>query len=352
MSNWHYTKDGQAVGPIPFESLRQLAVSGNLPDGTLVWTQGMSDWVSPSEVPGLANTSSPTSSPPDAAPAVSENPYAAPSSASNLAVNPTTNDLGDIEPGSEPLRIGMLISKSWDIFKNNIGIILGFGIVYLVITIAASYLFNMVFPTSGETIDLGFGEEFALQQDESPIAQILNSILSLFLGLGAIRFGLNLFNGYDASIPDLFSQGRLLLRSIFVYILLYILVAIVAIPGGAIIFASFNMGSGGEPNNAILIIGILLAFIPILYVVVRLSFAQHCLVDRDRATIDALKDSWALTKDNSMRIIALYIVQVLLVLGGALALIVGLIIALPVVYLSGIAAYLFLRHGWRAAANN
>jgi len=352
MSTWHYTKDGQAVGPIPFESLRQLAAQGELPDGTLVWTQGMPNWVPPSEVPGLANPNTPTASQTDATPAASDNPYAAPASAANLAVNPTTSELDDIPPGSEPLLIGTLISKSWNVFKNNIGIILGFGIVYLVIAIAASLIFASIFPASGEAIDIGLGDRFAIQQSESVVAQILNNILGLFLALGAIRFGLNLFNGHDASIPDLFSQGRLLIRSIVATILVYLFAAIVAIPGSAIIFASLNMGSGGDPNIALLAIGIPLALIPAIYVGTRLYFTQYCLVDRDRSTLDALSDSWALTKNNILRLILLFIVQVMIVLAGVLALVVGLIIAAPVVYLSSIAAYLFLRHGWRAATIN
>lgn len=352
MSNWHYTKDGQAVGPIPFESLRQLTASGELPDGTLVWTQGMPNWLPPSEVPGLANPNAPAPEDVTTATHRSENPYAAPSSAANLAVNPSTNDLDDIAPGSEPLRIDMLISKSWDIFKNNIGVIFAVGIIYIVISIVASQIFSTIFPGSGDAIDIGLGDQFALQQQESIIAQILDGILSLFLGLGAIRIGLNLLKGHDASISDLFSQGRLLIRSIFASILVYILAALVAIPGGAIIFVSFTMGGGGNPNIAIAVIGVLLALIPAVFVAVRLSFAQHCLVDRDRATIDALSDSWTLTKDNAMRVILLYIVQGLLVVAGLLALVVGLLIALPLVYLSSVAAYLFLRHGWRAAAIN
>ncbi len=352
MSSWHYTKDGQAVGPIPFESLRQLVASGELPDGTLVWTQGMPNWLPPSEVPGLSNPNTPISAESDAAPPTSENPYAAPSSAANLAVDPSTSELEDIAPGSEPLRIDMLISKSWDVFKRNIGIIFGFGIIYTIIIIASSIAINSVFPGSGGTIDIGLGEAYALQQNESITAQILNGIISLFLSLGAIRFGLNLVNGHDASIPDLFSQGRLLIRSILATILVYIMLAIVAIPGAAVIYASFNMGSSGEPNIAIAVLGVILALIPTIFIGVRMTFVQYCLVDRDRATIDAISDSWALTKDNVMRVILLFIVQALLVIGGMLALIVGVFIALPVIYLSSIVAYLFLRHGWRAAAIN
>lgn len=50
---WHYARDGQKVGPVGFDALRQLAASGGLRPGDLVWTAGMAQWTPAAVVPAL-----------------------------------------------------------------------------------------------------------------------------------------------------------------------------------------------------------------------------------------------------------------------------------------------------------
>ena len=48
--NWFYAKDGQRVGPVAFSEIERLRAEGQLTDDTLVWQQGMPNWVKLSSV--------------------------------------------------------------------------------------------------------------------------------------------------------------------------------------------------------------------------------------------------------------------------------------------------------------
>ena len=47
---WYYVMDGERVGPVEEEQLRGLVASGTVTPETLVWADGMSDWVPYGEV--------------------------------------------------------------------------------------------------------------------------------------------------------------------------------------------------------------------------------------------------------------------------------------------------------------
>lgn len=48
--NWFYAKDGQQIGPVDFSEIERLRAEGQLTDDTLVWQQGMANWVKLSTV--------------------------------------------------------------------------------------------------------------------------------------------------------------------------------------------------------------------------------------------------------------------------------------------------------------
>jgi hypothetical protein len=50
---WYYTRGGQQSGPVSFQQLQQLAGSGQIAAGDLVWQEGMANWSAASTIPGL-----------------------------------------------------------------------------------------------------------------------------------------------------------------------------------------------------------------------------------------------------------------------------------------------------------
>jgi hypothetical protein len=63
MSEWHYSSNGQQLGPVNSAQLKQLAASGQLQASDMVWKDGMADWAPASRIKGLfAGAAAPTSS--------------------------------------------------------------------------------------------------------------------------------------------------------------------------------------------------------------------------------------------------------------------------------------------------
>ena len=54
-SGWYYSRGGQQIGPVDWNTLRQAAQSGQLGSGDLVWKEGMPDWQAASTIPGLVD---------------------------------------------------------------------------------------------------------------------------------------------------------------------------------------------------------------------------------------------------------------------------------------------------------
>jgi hypothetical protein len=63
---WHFAENGRPAGPVEFAALREMAATGRLKAGDLVWSEGMADWIAASHVPGLVMTAA---IPPVSAPA-------------------------------------------------------------------------------------------------------------------------------------------------------------------------------------------------------------------------------------------------------------------------------------------
>lgn len=52
-TQWFYTDQGQRLGPVSPEQLKQLVTSGRLQPSDMVWKEGMAQWVAASHVKGL-----------------------------------------------------------------------------------------------------------------------------------------------------------------------------------------------------------------------------------------------------------------------------------------------------------
>jgi TM2 domain-containing membrane protein YozV len=52
-SEWYYSHDGQRLGPVSSEQLKELAAVGKLGPDDLVWKEGMDNWVAAGKVKKL-----------------------------------------------------------------------------------------------------------------------------------------------------------------------------------------------------------------------------------------------------------------------------------------------------------
>ena len=49
MNEWYYANNNENLGPVSEEEMQELIQSGVIQPNTLVWTEGMKDWISMEE---------------------------------------------------------------------------------------------------------------------------------------------------------------------------------------------------------------------------------------------------------------------------------------------------------------
>lgn len=64
MAGWYYATGGQRQGPVSEEQLRRLIASGQVTPLTLVWTDGMPEWVAAGSMPQFFSGQTPPPLPP------------------------------------------------------------------------------------------------------------------------------------------------------------------------------------------------------------------------------------------------------------------------------------------------
>ena len=299
-SSWFYSENNERKGPVPFSVLQDL-LGTKLPKTTLVWTEGMEEWVAASAIPELSKSSPAPAQDPN-------NPYASPST-NPLPENPGGSlDLGGIPETPIPLDIGFCIKQGWNYTKANLGNLFVLGLVYFIISIVVSAILAGVAAAADNDIFVTLAGE------------LVGQVFSLFLSMGLISYGHKLLKGGHPEIGDLFSQGSKMLSIIGATILFVIAVTI----------------------------GIVLLIIPGIYLLLRLGLYQQAIVEKNLGAIDALKYSWELTNKNALSLLGLYILGFLITLAGLLALVIGLLWAIPTAWLSTLIAFRFLHGGPQA----
>ncbi|MEM6912230.1 MAG: DUF4339 domain-containing protein [Verrucomicrobiota bacterium] len=318
--NWFYAADGTQQGPVGFYQLRTLAQEGTIKPDTLIWREGMENWVKAETVDGVLDEA-PAS---DASPGpIPSNPYAAPSATQITAAVETDFELIPKNLPEPPVKLdlGFCLSQGWKLMKANFVSLFLFGLVYLIILILVSALFQALYEPLGietvpdpnnpftPTVISGFGQAFLLE--------FLSTLIEIFLGLGSARYLLNLISGEDFELSDLFSQGDKVFKTLLATILYFIAVSI----------------------------GLIFLVVPGIIVAIRLGHYQTVIVERNLGPVEALRFSWQLTRHNVGALLVLGLAAIGIGLVGALALVVGLIPALIVVYCAFTIAYKFLQLG-------
>ncbi|MDB4501367.1 hypothetical protein N9081_00480 [Akkermansiaceae bacterium] len=146
---------------------------------------------------------------------------------------------------------------------------------------------------------------------------LLLKVFSVFLSLGVTCYGHRLLNGEKPEITALFSQGNKVVSAIGANILYFLMV----------------------------ILGFLFPIIPGIILAIRFSFFQQAIVGKRSGPIESLKYSWNLTRGNGLSLFGLGILSFFVLLAGGLALLFGLLWAIPTWWLSILTAFRFLHCG-------
>ena len=135
----------------------------------------------------------------------------------------------------------------------------------------------------------------------SIVVAIVASLLCLVVAMGLMRMSLRFVDGGRGELADLFATFSLIVK----YILASVIVGIVVL------------------------VGVILLIIPGIIWGVRLQFYGWAVVDKGAAPFEAVRMSWEMTRGSFWNLFLLGLVLALVNILGALALLVGLLVTVP-----------------------
>lgn len=322
MQEWYYTRNGQQQGPVNLETLRNMAQDGSLRPDDMVWNSSMTDWVPSGEVDGIFSRSMDHATTPSPAPE-----------------GGGEEALTEIEPGGDPIGIGACVSKGFKLTTENFGGLFLVGLTYVGVMLLVGIVMGIFDAATGMSSPLP-GEYF--KNEGSVINQIVTNLVSTFLSLGATRIGLNIVDGKAFNAGMLFSGGQFFIRAVIAAILFTVMIFVACIP---LIFCL--VGSRGEFGLAALVM--IPTLVVIIYLSLRFGFYLFAIVDKDLGAIEALQYSSRITTGQRLILFGMSFVMGLIIIAGLLALIIGVIFAIPVAMLSWVVGYRWLQYGRRVA---
>lgn len=312
---WYYTKNNAQQGPVTFAELQTLAAQGILDkQSTLVWQEGSPDWIPAHTVPNLFST------------AITANPYAAPQTSWEAPALVHASSGPDIIPGSDPIEATACVSRAFALTSKHFGQIFLLGLVYVAITFALGVLLGLMDSALGlqtpftpsEDSDLMW--QLQMQNEGSIYNSIISNVVSSILGLGVLRFFLNIVDGKPTQISMLFTEWR----KFFTYFIASLI---------------YGLAVG---------VGLLLLIVPGIYIAIKYGYYQYAIVDRNMGILDSLNYSASITENSKMNLFVLGILGFLIIIAGIIALLVGLVFALPLVYMASAVAYRWMQRGREA----
>lgn len=203
------------------------------------------------------------------------------------------------------LDYAAIIKQAWEIVVKNVPLIAMLMVVFIIFLFVRALILGLVGP--------------------GIIAFVLSLVIlcvHVFLGVGAIKIALNLVDGKSAKIEQLWGYPQYFVHA---------LVVVLAIAGLMLIMDLLIALGISLPLFGIISLVVAVATV---YIMLRLWFALYYVVDKEMKGVDALKASWNKTKGSVLTLFIFMLILVLLIIIGALALVVGLLVAIPVCYIA------------------
>ena len=222
-------------------------------------------------------------------------------------------------PGPYPFSVGNAFSYGWAKFKDNLGPIVVAALLLFAVTVAAEVVGSIItaaaggdFSFSGDsTGSMMFGgDASAAGQVTSLLMNLIVAVVGYVVSAGIIRGTLDITEGRKFDIAHAFGQldyGKVIVTSVLVSVLT--------------------------------IVGFMLFILPGILVAFFTTFALYFVVDKGTAPMESVKASFALVKDHFGDVFLLFLASIAAVIVGALACLVGLLVALPVVTIAWAYAY-------------
>ncbi len=189
---------------------------------------------------------------------------------------------------TKQIEIGKAINFGWEAVKKNFWYFVGLAAVYLLLD-------SLLSKSANHIVDLSF----------------LGIFVGAWLTAGLTRIMLDVYSGKKPPFETLFNQFKYFWR----------------IFGSEILIGLIVVG------------GLILLIVPGIYWALKYQFVTNLIVDKNMGITEAMGKSGELTKGIKLRLLVFDLALIGVMILGGLALGVGVLIALPIVYLAGIHVY-------------
>jgi len=225
-----------------------------------------------------------------------------------------------------------IIIKSWELLKKN----LSFIIMIFLIVISFHLILSQIQGVFSNTSSIN-----------NYIFIIASHLFLQGINLGIIRISLNIVNGKERNIADLFGCFNILLGYIMTsFIYLFILI-ITSFPGILLLLLLFS----GDLTNLLdyksidfgILIPLLISIIPIIYISIRLQFYSNILIEEESGWLDTIKKSYRITNGHVNSVLTLNMILLIIILLSAIPMFVGLIVSLPLASIANVYIYTLLK---------
>jgi membrane-anchored glycerophosphoryl diester phosphodiesterase (GDPDase) len=197
----------------------------------------------------------------------------------------------------QKLIVGECIRFGWETFKKRPWMLIGAFVVAMLVSGISSAL-----------LDPGEGAPLTAT---TVVMGLVSGIIGLMVEIGLVTFSLRAHDAVESvGVKDLWNPKP------FIWYLL-----------GQIVV------------GVIVLVGLVLLIIPGVIAALGLMFSSYLIVDKGRGPIEALKESWAMTKGHKWELLLLTATLLGLNILGLLALVVGLLVTVPVSMLAVVHAY-------------
>lgn len=186
--------------------------------------------------------------------------------------------------------IGEALHAGWETTKKNLGFLLLVFIIVFIISIFTGVVQQQV----KDSVELSLA------------IRLVNYIVQLFVGIGLASISLKLIDGKKASFEDLYSHYNLVLNY-----------AVASILYGLIVLG-----------------GYILLIVPGIVWTIKYQFYSYFVVDKGMGPLEAIKASGRVTQGHKMHLFGFSWVALGVMLLGLIAVLVGLLVAVPVVMLA------------------
>ena len=359
--NWYHAANGQQSGPFTDEQFRALIASGTVQPTTLVWETRLPNWIPlaqvpsevlPSAAPSGAFASAPTATgdgvlcaecgksfAPDEVIRLADRHVCAackPILVQRLSEGAAPASVAGVWINEEQLlereyrvEIGTTLERGWNLFKNNVGSVIG-----------ATLLAGLVF-IAGYAVTAGAAAVI-------PAMNFLNVFIQpLFIGPltgGLLWYFLRLARGESATIGDVFAGFSQCFLQLFLATLVQTLLMVAClIPVGLVAgIGAFTLSSGGNPWGGAgvgfilgLVLGGLISLGAIVYFSICWTHSVLLIMDKrmnfwpamrlSRKMVSKSWGNWGMT-------FLFLLVAGIISSAGALACLVGLLVTIPVYF--------------------